>query len=90
MTSKEVEKLSTFENLREIGVSIIYVSHRWRRSFGICDRITILKEGSMWQRWTGLVDKTTLVSLKIGGAARSDSFFPPLESESATSYFRRA
>jgi ribose transport system ATP-binding protein len=48
MTDREVEQLfKLLKNLREQGVSIIYVSHRLEEIFRICDRITVLKDGRM-------------------------------------------
>ncbi|MCC3762887.1 sugar ABC transporter ATP-binding protein [Glycomyces sp. TRM65418] len=35
------------ERLRERGVSVLYVSHRLREIFDLCDRITILKDGRL-------------------------------------------
>lgn len=32
-------------NLKDQGVSIIYISHRLREIFNICDRVTVLKDG---------------------------------------------
>jgi ribose transport system ATP-binding protein len=35
------------ERLRERGISVLYVSHRLREIFDLCDRITILKDGRL-------------------------------------------
>jgi len=81
MTSKEVEQLfKLLKNLRDKGVSIIYVSHRLEEIFRICDRITVLKDGQYVTTVdASSVDKNKLVSLMIGRDL--SSFFPPRESE---------
>lgn len=46
LTDREIEILFQVVNsLRELGVSIIYVSHRMEEIFQICDRITVLRDG---------------------------------------------
>ncbi len=47
LTTKEVAKL--FEiilKLKKDGVSIVYISHRMEEIFELCDRITVLRDGS--------------------------------------------
>ena len=81
MTSKEVEQLfKLLRDLREKGVSIIYISHRLDEVFSICDRITVLKDG---QNVTTVnasdIDKNQLVSYMIGRDL--STFFPTRESD---------
>lgn len=68
LTSNEVDKLfDIIERLRESGTCIIYVSHRLEEIFRICDRITVLKDGSYVD--TVKVSETTkdqLVTLMVG------------------------
>ena len=46
LADAEVELLyGLIARLRERGVSVLYVSHRLREIFDLCDRITILKDG---------------------------------------------
>jgi ribose transport system ATP-binding protein len=46
LADAEVELLyGLVERLRERGTSILYVSHRLREIFDLCDRITVLKDG---------------------------------------------
>jgi ribose transport system ATP-binding protein len=46
LTNKEVRKLfSVIKDLREQGVSIIYISHRLEEAFELSDRITVLRDG---------------------------------------------
>ena len=47
LTQRETENLFKVVNsLREKGVSIVYISHRMEEIFELCDRITILRDGS--------------------------------------------
>ena len=47
LTQSETEGLfKVINSLREKGVSIVYISHRMEEIFELCDRITILRDGS--------------------------------------------
>ncbi len=47
LTERETESLfKVMKSLREKGVSIVYISHRMEEIFELCDRITILRDGS--------------------------------------------
>lgn len=47
LTTKETEVLFKVVNdLRSKGVSIVYISHRMEEIFELCDRITVLRDGS--------------------------------------------
>ncbi|WP_163531173.1 sugar ABC transporter ATP-binding protein [Halobacillus ihumii] len=47
LTEREIERLFDVVNsLREQNVSIVYISHRMEEIFQICDRITVLRDGS--------------------------------------------
>lgn len=47
LTQSETEVLfKVIKSLRESGVSIVYISHRMEEIFELCDRITILRDGS--------------------------------------------
>ena len=47
LTQSETEVLfQVVKNLRKKGVSIVYISHRMEEIFELCDRITILRDGS--------------------------------------------
>ncbi len=76
MTNKEVKQLfKLLLNLKEKGVSIIYVSHRLDEIFEICDRITVLKDGRYVDTVEkNAIDKNQLVTLMIGRDL--SSFFP--------------
>jgi len=76
LTTKEVEKLfQLINNLKKKGVCIIYISHRLEEIFRICDRITILKDGSNVSTVNVKdIDKKALVNLMIGRDL--NEFFP--------------
>lgn len=47
LTERETENLfKVMKALRKKGVSIVYISHRMEEIFALCDRITILRDGS--------------------------------------------
>lgn len=47
LSSKEVNRLfSVARNLREQGCAVVFVSHRLDEVFDLCDRITIMRDGS--------------------------------------------
>ncbi len=47
LTDREIETLfETIKALQAKGVSFVYISHRMEEIFSICDRITILRDGS--------------------------------------------
>ncbi len=68
ITAKETEMLfSIIRSLKEKGVSILYISHRFEEIFGISDRVTVLRDGN--HIITDLISKITpkeLVSYMVG------------------------
>jgi rhamnose transport system ATP-binding protein len=47
LSSKEVERLfSVARNLRDQGCAVVFVSHRLDEVFALCDRLTIMRDGS--------------------------------------------
>jgi rhamnose transport system ATP-binding protein len=47
LSSKEVERLfSVVRNLREQGSAVVFVSHRLDEVFALCDRMTVMRDGS--------------------------------------------
>lgn len=68
ITDREVEKLFTvIRDLKEQGKSIIYISHKMKEIFEICDTITVLRDGSIIS--TKPAEKTNneeLISLMVG------------------------
>ena len=48
LTENEVEKLfSIVNNLKEKGVSFVYISHKMDEIFQICDEVAVLRDGNM-------------------------------------------
>ncbi|NTW70950.1 MAG: sugar ABC transporter ATP-binding protein [Eubacteriaceae bacterium] len=76
LTMKEVRKLfELLKQLRQQGVSIIYISHRLEEIFELANSITVLKDG----QFVAVVDRNSineegLVKLMIG--RNLDTFFP--------------
>jgi ribose transport system ATP-binding protein len=77
LAEHEVEVLFTLlRRLRERGMGMLYISHRLREIFAICDRITVLKDGEhVATRPVGEVDTGKLISLMVG--RELDGYFPP-------------
>jgi ribose transport system ATP-binding protein len=68
LTFSEITKLfEILKQLRDSGVTIIYISHRLEEIFQIADRITILKDGQNVDTVeTSKTDKNTLVTMMVG------------------------
>ena len=68
LTFKETEHLfEILEQLRDKGISIIYISHRLEEIFRICDTITVLKDGAyVGDVKVGEIDKKSLVNMMVG------------------------
>ncbi|MCD7954757.1 MAG: sugar ABC transporter ATP-binding protein [Lachnospiraceae bacterium] len=48
LSPRETEKLfETLKRLRDLGVSIVYISHRMDEIFSICDSVTIMRDGEV-------------------------------------------
>jgi ABC-type sugar transport system ATPase subunit len=77
LAEAEVELLySIIRRVTARGVSILYVSHRLREIFDLCDRITVLKDGELVSTTdTASIDENELVRLMVGRSL--SSFFPP-------------
>lgn len=68
LTQSETEVLFQVANsLREKGVSIVYISHRMEEIFELCDRITILRDGSyIGTKRIADTDMNDVVKMMIG------------------------
>jgi len=68
LTMKEVEQLFKLLNqLRDKGVSIVYISHRLEEVFRMSDRITVMKDGMyVGTVKTTEIDEQRLVNMMIG------------------------
>jgi ribose transport system ATP-binding protein len=59
--------LRTIKDMKERGITVIYISHRLEELFEICDRVTILRDGKYVDtRNIKDVDKKKLISLMVG------------------------
>ncbi len=76
LADHEVELLyGIIRGLTARGVAILYVSHRLREIFDLCDTITVLKDGSqVTTRPASELDDAALVRLMVG--REMTSFFP--------------
>jgi ABC-type sugar transport system ATPase subunit len=77
LADHEVQLLySIVRRLTARGVAILYVSHRLREIFDLCDTITVLKDGrKVTTRPARDLDDASLVRLMVGRPI--SSFFPP-------------
>lgn len=79
LSSKEVERLfSVARNLRHKGCAVVFVSHRLDEVFELCDRITIMRDGSTVS--TALVselDEPQVIRAMVGRDV--SNLFPKLE-----------
>jgi len=73
----EVELLFTLvRRLQELGVGILYISHRLREVFALSDRITVIKDGGVVKTLTtSETNQRELVNLMVG--RELDGYFPP-------------
>ena len=76
LTHKEVEQLFVLLNqLRDRGVSIVYISHRMEEIFRMCDRVTVMKDGKyVGTVVTKEITEQSLVNMMIGRSL--DDYFP--------------
>jgi ribose transport system ATP-binding protein len=68
LAEHEVELLfKLVRRLQELGVGILYISHRLREVFTLSDRITVIKDGGVVKTVaTGEIDSRGLVRLMVG------------------------
>jgi ABC-type sugar transport system ATPase subunit len=79
LTNKEVEQLfGMIRNLKNQGVSIIYISHKLEEIFRIADEVTVLRDGQfIGTRDVKEIDIDTLITMMVG--RRLDEMFPKEE-----------
>lgn len=68
LTQSETEVLfEVIKSLRAKGVSIVYISHRMEEIFELCDRITVLRDGTYIDtRYIKDIDMDDIVQMMIG------------------------
>jgi D-xylose transport system ATP-binding protein len=76
LTDREVRTLSAIiADLRQAGVSLIYISHKLDEVFQLSDRITVLRDGeSVFSTPTSQTDESSIVEHMVG--RRVDDLFP--------------
>lgn len=77
LANQEVDALlSLIANLKEQGMTIIYISHRFPEIFSVADRVTVLKDGAIiTTRDVGEVTVADLVRLMVGRDL--SEYYPP-------------
>ena len=76
LSPKEVEGLfQIIRDLKQKGISIIYISHRLEEIFEICDRIMVLRDGEyVGSRPADALTRTELIEMMVGRTV--DNEFP--------------
>ena len=78
LTAPEVEKLfKMMRQLKEQGISLIYISHKMDEIFEICDQISVLRDGSLVMSKD--TDMNELISAMVGRSL--DNRFPPVDNK---------
>ena len=79
LTAPEVEKLfKMMRQLREQGISLIYISHKMDEIFEICDQISVLRDGALvMTKNCKDTDMNELISAMVGRSL--DNRFPPVD-----------
>jgi ABC-type sugar transport system ATPase subunit len=88
LSERETEKLfEIIQNLKEKGISILYISHRMSEIFRLCDRVTVLRDGKLIE--TLQTKETTpekIVNLMVG--REITQIFPEKMKESGEIMFK--
>lgn len=81
LTVSETEKLfSVIKELKAEGHSIVYISHRLKEIFEICDDVTVLRDGELIsERSIGEVDEDTIIEMMVG--RKLDEQYPRIPCE---------
>lgn len=76
LTEKETEKLfKIIKELKESGTGIVYISHRLKEIFEICDDITIFRDGKyIDEKEVSDIDENQLIELMVG--RKLENYFP--------------
>ena len=79
LMAQEVEKLfQMMRNLREQGISLIYISHKMDEIFEICDEVSVLRDGNLvMTKPTSETNMNELISAMVGRSL--DNRFPPVD-----------
>ena len=81
LTAPEVEKLfKMMRQLKEQGISLIYISHKMDEIFEICDQVSVLRDGSLvMTKDSKDTDMNELISAMVGRSL--DNRFPPVDNK---------
>ena len=81
LTAPEVEKLfKMMRQLKEQGISLIYISHKMDEIFEICDQVSVLRDGSLvMTKDSKETDMNELISAMVGRSL--DNRFPPVDNK---------
>lgn len=88
LTEPEVNKLfSIVHDLKEQGVSFVYISHKMDEIFQICDEVSVLRDGSMV--YTSPIKETDMNKLISAMVGRSlDKRFPDVDNTPGKDYLQ--
>ncbi len=86
LTEREVRKLfSIINNLREKGVSFVYISHKIDEIFEICDEVAVLRDGKMTlSSPIENIDMNQLISAMVGRSL--DNRYPDVDNAPGEEY----
>lgn len=81
LTAPEVAKLfKMMRQLKEQGISLIYISHKMDEIFEICDEISVLRDGSLvMTKASKDTNMNELISAMVGRSL--DNRFPPVDNQ---------
>ena len=87
LTEREVKKLfSIVKNLRDQGVSFVYISHKMDEIFEICDKVAVLRDGNMVLAKS--IEETNMNELISAMVGRSlDKRYPDVDNNPGEDYF---
>ncbi len=88
LTHKECQVLfDQVRRLRNMGMAIVYVSHRLEEILNLCDRVTVLRDGThVWTRKVQEIDMDELVRGMVGRTV--SQFFPERKSSPGETLLR--
>lgn len=86
LTEREVKKLFSIVNeLKEKGVSFIYISHKMDEVFEICDHVSVLRDGKLiMTKKTSETDMNELIAAMVGRSL--DKRFPDVDNVPGRDY----
>ena len=81
LTAPEVAKLfKMMRQLKEQGISLVYISHKMDEIFEICDQVSVLRDGSLvMTKDSKDTDMNELISAMVGRSL--DNRFPPVDNK---------